>query len=148
MCIPIDGISDHDAILTMSSEYSCVTLLKDPSTYGPRQTLIKIRHTILALCNEFLSTYSVTTPINMLWNKFLDICIQCLNLIPTKMSSSKLHQPSSQIKRLIRKKQRLYNHARLTNHPNDWSSYYDIKRLSQMEPKCLQWLYIKICWSR
>ena len=51
------------------------------------------------------------------------------------MSSSKLHQPwiTNQIKRLSRKKQRLYNRARLTNHPNDWSSYYEIKRLCQRE---------------
>ena len=43
MCIPIDGISDHGAILTNSQlEFSCVTLLKDPSTYGPRQTSIKL----------------------------------------------------------------------------------------------------------
>jgi len=31
-----------------------------------------------------MSNYSVSTPINVLWNKFTDICDHCLKLIPTK----------------------------------------------------------------
>ena len=136
MCIPIDGISDHEAILTKSSvRVQLCHPAKRPIYLWSKTDFNEIRHTILPLCNEFVSTYSAATPINVLWNKFSDICIQCLNLIPTKMSSSKLHQPwiTNQIKRLSRKKQRLYNRARLTNHPNDWSSYYEIKRLCQRE---------------
>ena len=94
-----------------------------------------IRQSILSLCEEFTSTYSVITHINILWNNFLDICNQCLNLIPTKMSSSKFHQPwiTSHIKQLTHKKQWAYDRAHLTNHANDWSSYYNVKKLSQQE---------------
>ena len=71
----------------------------------------------------------------MLWDKFLDICNHCLKLIPTKTSSSKFQQPwiTNHVKRLSRRKQHACNHARQTNLPDDWSSYYDIRRLMQRE---------------
>ena len=69
------------------------------------------------------------------WNKFSDICNQCLKLIPSKWSSNKRNQPwiTSHIKQITRKKQRAYNRARLTNYTKDWSAYLDLKRLSQRE---------------
>ena len=59
----------------------------------------------------------------------MSICNTCMDLVPTKLSSSKHHQPwiNSHIKRLTRKKQRAYNHARATNTEYDWAKYKDIK---------------------
>ena len=94
-----------------------------------------IRQSIQSLCEDFVVTYPPTTPINILWNKFSDICTQCLNLIPTKWSTTKQKQPwiTRQIKQLTRKKQRAYKRASLTNSPSDWATYQDLKRLSQRE---------------
>ena len=52
-----------------------------------------------------------------------------------KWSTTKQKQPwiTRQIKQLTCKKQRAYNHARLTNSPSDWATYQDLKRLSQRE---------------
>jgi len=81
-----------------------------------------------SLIQDCMLNYSVSTPVNLAWNKFAEICNHCLKLISTKTSSVKFHQPwiTNHVKLLTRRKQRAYNHARLTNHPNDWSSYYDI----------------------
>ena len=63
------------------------------------------------------------------------MCKECLEHIPTKLCSTNSKQPwcSSTIKRLCCKKQHQYNRARLSNNPNDWSTYYSTKKLVQQE---------------
>ena len=65
----------------------------------------------------------------------MSICNTCMDLVPTKLSSTKHYQPwiNSHIKHLTRKKQRAYNHARATNTEYDWAKYKDIKRQCQYE---------------
>ena len=94
-----------------------------------------IRENIQLLRPEFMSNYSSSTPINVLWNKFTDICDHCLKLIPTKTASSKSHHPwiTAYIKRLTHKKQCAYNRTKQKNHPENWSTYFEIKRLTQQE---------------
>ena len=94
-----------------------------------------IRQSIQSLCEDFVINFSITTPVSTSWNKFSDICNQCLKLIPSKWSSNKRKQPwiTSHIKQITHKKQRAYNRARLTNYAKDWSAYLDLKRLSQRE---------------
>ena len=106
-----------------------VRLLEDISICGPKLTFNYIRQSIQSLCEEFVSSFVVTTPVSTLWNRFSQICNHCLNLIPSKWSTTKHNQPwiTRHIKQLSRKKQRAYNHARLTNHTTDWSTYLDLK---------------------
>ena len=87
------------------------------------------------ICQHFLSTHSPSTSVDIFWNDFMSICNTCMALVPTKLSSTKHHQPwiNSCIKRLTRKKQRAYNHARATNTEYDWAKYKDIKRQCQYE---------------
>ena len=51
------------------------------------------------------------------------------------MEHTKQNQPwiTHHIKHLSRKTQRAYNRAHLTNHTSDWSTYLNLKRLSQRE---------------
>jgi len=44
-----------------------------------------------------------------------------------------IHGFSSLIKRLSRRKQRCYNRARLSHHPEDWQLYYQLKKECQQE---------------
>ena len=123
-CEVIWGISDHEAILTKDT----INIhLQDPSKrliyLWSKADFNNIRQNIQSLIQEYMSSYSVSTPVNVFWNKFSDICYHCLKLIPTKTLSAKFHQPwiTNHVKRLTRRKQQVYNHARLTNHPNDSS---------------------------
>ena len=56
-------------------------------------------------------------------------------MIPTKWSTTKPKQPwiTRQIKHQTCRKQRAFKHAHLTNDPHDWSTYQDLKKLSQRE---------------
>ena len=66
----------------------------------------------------FVHSFSLDTPVDQLWLAFKSSCQNCLdNIVPSKYSSTKLNQPwiITLIKRVTRKKQHLYNLARLTN---------------------------------
>ena len=135
-CHVVDGISDHEVVLVTSS----ITADLPPPTrrtiyLWSRTDLNLIRETAQSLCQRFTTTHSTSTPIDILWNDFMSICNTCMDLVPTKLSSTKHHQPwiNSHIKRLTRKKQRAYNHARSTNTEHDWARYKDIKRQCQYE---------------
>ena len=94
-----------------------------------------IRQEIQPLCGEFTATYTSFTPVDILWNNFLIICGVGLNIVPIKLTSSRLTQPwiSSNVKRLSQKKQRAYNCAHTTALSSDWSKYYDIKMQCRRE---------------
>ena len=135
-CNVVDGISDHEVVRVTSS----ITADLPPPT---RRTIYLwshtdfnlIRQTAQSLCQHFVSTHSTSTSVDILWNDFMSICNTCMDLVPTKLSSTKHHQPwiNSHIKRLTRKKQRAYNHARATNTEYDWAKYKDIKIQCQYE---------------
>ena len=87
-----------------------------------------IRKRISSLCEEFTASYTISS--RVLWDTFITICNACQGLVPTKQSSSNPKQPwiTSLIKRLSRRKQKAYNHARKTNDPQHWTKYYSLKR--------------------
>ena len=65
------------------------------------------------------------------WSFFFKNFQQILSdLVPTKTLGIRTHLPwmSAPLKRLIRKKQRVYNKARLSCHEADWSQYKALKR--------------------
>ncbi|XP_065901865.1 uncharacterized protein [Dysidea avara] len=135
-CESVGGISDHEVVLTKSMILAQLCPPARRRIYlWSKADFNHIRQSIQSLCEDFVITYPPTTPINILWNKFSDICTQCLNLIPTKWSTTKQKQPwiTRQIKQLTRKKQRAYKRAHLTNSLSDWATYQDLKRLSQRE---------------
>ena len=129
-------LSDHEAVLTKSliQAESCPTTRRHIYLWS-KANFNYIRQSIQSLCEEFVSSFAVTTPVSTLWNEFSKICNHCLSLIPSKWSTTKQNQPwiTHHIKQLSRKKQRAYNRARLTKHASDWSTYLDLKRLSQHE---------------
>ena len=63
------------------------------------------------------------------------MCCNCLDFVPTKLQSNQPKQPwvNSYIKRLSRKKQRLYNLAKRFNSSNNWDNYRKFKRKVQGE---------------
>ena len=135
-CIPIPGIGDHEAIYVES------TIL---ATYTPpvRRKLIlwhKADHRCLSelitsYSNNFLSRHTIDAPIEVLWNEFKQLCLDCINSIPHKMSSSRFNQPwvTAYTKRLCRKKKRLYNKAHSSGLSTDWINYHRMKRQVQYE---------------
>ena len=82
-----------------------------------------------------LSKYSPDTSINVLWEEFKTAYFTSLKFIPYRESSSRFNQPwiNSSIKRLSRRKQRLYNHARSFNTIAAWNTYHLVKKKMQIQ---------------
>ena len=55
------------------------------------------------------------------------------NIIPSKFSSTRFHQPwiTTNIKHLSKCKQRVFNKARASGSPSDWSQYKSLKKITQ-----------------
>ena len=129
-CDTVDGISDHEAVFIESLVTAHLTLPSRRTIYLWSQAdLQNVKNRTGSLCEEFVSSYSSSIPVEILWNNFVRICDTCLDLVPTKLSSSSFKQPwiTTHIKRLSRRKQRAYNYARKTNQAHQWSNYYTLK---------------------
>ena len=64
------------------------------------------------------------------WNFFHENILQVVEEhIPAKQITASNHLPwmTSQLKRLIKRKQRLYNRAKRFKRPSDWKAYKDIQ---------------------
>ena len=94
-----------------------------------------IKEKIQQFSNDFLSNYTIDHPVSTLWSSFKSLCNDCLNLIPSKSISTKNNHPwiSTFIKRFSRRKQRCYNRARISHHPDDWQLYLKLKKECQKE---------------
>ena len=90
---------------------------------------------ILEFSVNFLKNFSVSSDIESIWKEFENMCNHCLTLVPYKLSSVRYNRPwiNSVTRYLTRKKQRLYNRARLTGRAEDWTKYKDFKKIVQKE---------------
>ena len=135
-CYPIPGIGDHDTVMIESS----TTVQNYPPSkrtiyLWTRANLDDIKQKLLNLCALYLTHNTISTPVTILWDDFKSICYECLDMIPVKevSSNSKLIWINRIIKRLSRKKQKLYNKARASKTPDDWSIYQAVKQKLQQE---------------
>ena len=136
-CTPIPGISDHEAILIHSN--TSITLPHPTKRRIYQWNKLNIDTFLLhfnSFKDMFLQSFSSDTPVEQLWLTFKSSCQNCLdNIVPFKYSSTRFNQPwiTTFIKRLTRKKQRLYNLARSTNAASIWNEYRKIKKIVQTE---------------
>ena len=137
MCDTIDGISDHEAILVVSSVLANLSHPSKRLIYlWAKADFNAIRGNMQSLSEDFLNKFSILTPVDVLWDEFLYIClVGCMDSISTKLTSSKYKHPwiNNCIKKITRRKQRAYNLACRSNLGTDWSKYYDLKRECQCE---------------
>ena len=70
-----------------------------------------------------------------MWNVFKNFCLSILNTIPSNIVSNKCTHPwiTPFFKRLSKRKQCLYNAARLSHHQDEWALYYHLKKECQLE---------------
>ena len=90
-----------------------------------KANLENIRLTALNLALDFMNSYDTDTAVDMLWERFKSICNVCLDLVPSKLSSTRFNQPwiTRNIKLLSRRKQRSYNQAKGLNTFEAWTKY-------------------------
>lgn len=93
-CEPIAGISDHEAIYVESSvtlTYQQYTQKK--SFLWHKTDMIAIKRIINLFNETFLSKHSLSTPVEVLWIEFKQMCFNCLSHVPISRSSTCSKQP-------------------------------------------------------
>ena len=135
-CTPLPGINDHDIIYVESSvraEYILPT--KRKITLWSRADINCLSNFITNFNESFLSCHSSKSPVQLMWEEFKAMCLDCINLIPTKFVSVRYNKPwiTIKTKQIIRKKKRLYNRARLSGSIRDWNAYHAIKKSAPYE---------------
>ena len=83
---------------------------------------------------KFTKHFSTSTPVNMLWNCFKQKCIKSIDtFVPSKMTSTRFSQAwcNHAIRRLSRKKKRVFKKACATKKQSDWHCYKDIQKEAQ-----------------
>ena len=90
---------------------------------------------IVDFTSSFLSEFSKSTPIDILWEEFKVMCYNCLNFVLTKLQTNQSKQPwvNSYKKQLSHKKQRLYNLSKCFNSSHNWEMYCKFKSMAQGE---------------
>ena len=74
-CDTIDGISDHEAVLVVSSVLANLSHPSKRLIYLWAQADFNaIRGNMQSLCEDFLNKFSTLTPVDVLWDEFLSIC--------------------------------------------------------------------------
>jgi len=136
VCKPVPGISDHEAVLAQSSTKVCSQPSAPRTIYKwNKADWANLKCCTESFCSTFTSEFSIDTPIDQMWDKFKGFCLFILSSIPSKVVNTKSTHPwiTPSIKRLSKRKQRMYNRARLSHHQDDWAQYYCLKRECQRE---------------
>jgi len=135
-CKPIPGISDHEAVLITSLlRVNIQSPVKRTVYKWNRADWDELNNSARYFCSIFISDFSIDTPIDQMWNRFKNFCLSILTTIPSKVTNNLSTRPwiTPHIKRLSKRKQRLYNIARLSHHQDDWALYYHLKKECQRE---------------
>jgi len=132
-CEPIPGLSDHDAVLIT------IKTPKHVIKQHPRTVYLykladweKIREEIFNLSHDYFEINQVSPQsLDENWSFFLHNIQEIIKTnTPTKNLSTRTHLPwlSSDLKRLIRKKQRVYRRAKQYRRDSDWIEYKSLQK--------------------
>ena len=125
-------LGDHDIVLVDA-------LLTPQRIKIPRRKVYLYKKGNFELINDDIQDFAKTltddniaqSSVNKLWNDFKETVLTSIEKhIPSRLSKNSTQLPwvrSSHI-RMIRRKQRLYNKARKSNHISDWDAFKDFRR--------------------
>ena len=140
-CQTIPGLSDHCAVLiSFSHNIQLSRQNRKRITLFDKADWDVIREKMREVCENYLTLNSSTLTVEENWQYFYSHYTHIVNeCIQYRYSSTRCHIPwlSTSLKRMIRKKQRIYNKAKLSNSSNDWLEYKtllkQVKRLLRQQ---------------
>ena len=129
------GVGDHDAVyITSSWHIKRRKPIKRTIRLWKKANVDGLKRDVRNFATLFLSNHSPTHCVNTMWETIKDNLLQILDSnVPTKQSTSKIHQPwiTTNTKRLLRRKQKWHKRAKSKYSSNARSTYLEIKKLAQ-----------------
>ena len=127
----VPGRSDHDMVITdLSLEPPRRRPQKGKVYIRKRANVQQIKSDLLSFANYYL-TNLLHADLDMEWDTFVATMSDTLERnIPHKFTSCRTNLPwfNRDHRRMYRKKQRLYNKAKISDKPEDWSAFKSIRR--------------------
>ena len=141
----IPGISDHH-IIVADMDINPIRNFKPPRTLYQykKADWTKMREETRTFSTSFIENLNAAN-VQHNWNKLKSHLTSMMNkYIPTKKSRSRNTIPwfTNTIKRLVNRKQRLYNKARKSNIVADWDQYKSVQKNVQKSLRHARWEYI------
>ena len=136
-CTPIPGISDHEIVFVDTDiKPKRRKPVKRKIYLWDKADLDEIQHEGNKMMEEFVCKYNSSSSVNEMWDTIQSRLSAILNLVPSKLTSTRFNQPwiNRKIKQLSRRKQRAYNkarHCRLQHKQRLWARYNDLKKRMQ-----------------
>ena len=141
----IPGVSDHDIIVTESKITAQKTVKRaHVVTVWKRANISAIQEETKTFSDDFL--HQNFDDVEEAWGHIHQHLKSMLkDHIPTKMSSTKFHQPwiSNKLKRLARRKQKAWSRAKQSKKPQDVLHYKDMKNAVRNENRKSYESYVK-----
>ena len=132
-------LSDHDAVYIESSvRPRKIKPVSRKIHLWKKADLDQLRASCLMMVEAFNNKFNTNSPVDQMWDflkhHLLDLEERC---VPSKMSSTKYHQPwaNRKIKRLSRKKKRWFRRHKITRNPRDKEIFDVIKRETRLACK-------------
>ena len=146
----IPGLSDHDIpLLDISTKISI-------NKKAPRKVYLYRKGNMEGLVSD-LTNFSIkfcknydnpkAQDVNIMWDELKQHILDSMDKhLPSKMIHSSKHQAAwinSQIKKDIKKRNRLYSKAKSSNNTSDWNRFKNQKRLTQSAIRKAYWSHIE-----
>ena len=144
-CISVPGISDHDAVYIESYITAKYKKPAKRKIYLWDKTDFNLLTQVLSeFVSGFIAENTTSSSVQQMWDDFKTNCIDCLELVPYKYSSTRFSQPwvTSNTKRICRKKKRAYNKARSSGSVVHWNNYKELKRTAQRQCRKAYYDYV------
>ena len=142
----IPGISDHEMVVVDSEFKAKINKSKPRRVYRYKNVNWEEVKTVTKQFNQDLLANFENTDVNGNWEKFKKGIFKIADThIPSKMTSTRFNLPwfDRKLKKMTRKKQRLYNKAKKSKKAEDWASLKLFKKKTQAEIKSAHTGYIK-----
>ena len=142
-------ISDHETtiLLDINCHAKKVKQPKRQIFMWNRLNTILLKNHVSAEVEVFMNNNTTGTHINDIWSNFKRIVATSMDLVPTKLTSTRFTRPwvTRTCKQYIRRKQRAYNRAKSTGLQSDWKSFKTLTKESRKECKRAYNKYVSDC---
>ena len=136
---PLPGVSDHDIVFAeVDTKAVHKKLPSRKILLWKKADMDSLKLRVGKFSESFIGSNTANTDINTLWNTFKSNCTTIINdLIPSKMSSSRVSQPwiTGQLKRMTRQKKRAYRKAKKSGDEQDITAYKTLQKNVQHQCK-------------
>ena len=131
VCPPI-GLGDHDILSVTTSIKPTVNKKPSRTVYNYRKAdWVQIREDMASFRDQYLQSNPSSNSVEENWNEFKNALFKSMdNHIPKKTIKGKVDVPwmTNKVKRLIKKKKRLYKKARKLKDSNSTKAFHDFRK--------------------